>query len=211
MELKFDFDPKSKEDRIFIRSLSAALRVACDVIDDPKALLEAEAEAGSAREVESETAPTEEPVPVEEAPKRRARSKKKEESKAEPAQEEKPQDGASDLPFDNEPEPVEPVEEKPAFPTLDKDGWTEVNQAKRKELGLHASGAHADLIREFNMYCLNNCKMFFGADKPSLLPPEQLWQYAEWFKTIKMNPDYIPGSADGEHGCPFVSNAPSKE
>ena len=146
---------------------------------------------------------------MEEAPKRRARSKKKEESKAEPVQEEKPQDGASDLPFDNE--PAELVEEKPAFPTLDKDGWTEVNQAKRQELGLHASGAHADLIREFNMYCLNNCKMFFGADKPSLLPPEQLWQYAEWFKTIKMNPDYIPGSADGEHGCPFVSNAPSKE
>ena len=223
MEIKINFNSESTKDLLFVKALGTALKFTAAYIsgeeEEPKS------------EPATESAPEPESAPVEEAPKKRSRKKKeepkdepKEEPQQEAQQEAQPLDNTSELPFDNEPEqevvaepePVPEPEPKPEvakneFPKMTKDEWVKVNQAKRAELGLDINGEHANLIREFNTYCQKQSNLFWGTPKPSTLPEEKLWQFAEWFKTIQLNKDYVPGSADSEHSCPFVSDVPSKE
>lgn len=227
MEINLNFDTEKRGDIGFARALGAALMLACDLAEGKEVH---KPDVNPEPEQVVEPAPQPEPEPVEESPKKRSSRKKKEEPKPEPTQEELPLDNTSDLPFDNEPEQettAEPVQEpeqvaepeqvtepevvKNEFPKMTKDEWAEVNKAKREELGLTVEGAHANLIREFNIYCQKQSDLFWGTSKPSSLPEDKLWQFAEWFKTIQLNDDYVPGSADSVHGCPFVSNAPSNE
>lgn len=229
MELKINFDTEKQGELTFVSALGVALSFASRSLAEDK---DENGETEPKEEKATEPTPEPEPTPVEEAPKKRRR-KKKEEPKEEPRQEVLPLDDASDLPFDNEPEPEpesvpesetettpeqepeptpEPEPKKTAsFPTATKDDFVKLNHVKREELGIVTEGKYGNLIREFNDYCKRSSMMAYGTDKPSSLPPEQLWQYCEWFKTIEMNPDYVSGSTDENKCYPFVSASLSKE
>lgn len=197
MELIFKFDPENKTERVFVRALGAALQVAVDKSECVQ----------SEDESEPEQAP--EPTPTEE-PQTKKRTRTKKESTA-TAEEKATADTGSDLPFD-EAEQVAPTEapkEAVAFPRMTKDEWTDINHKKREELGLTVGGKNSGLIRDFNVYCQKNSELAFGNPKPSTLSEEELWQFAQWFQTIEMNPEYVPG-ASNENGVPFVSAALSK-
>lgn len=201
MELIFKFDPENKTERVFVRALGAALQVAVD-----KSEVQSEDESN---EPEPEQVP--EPTPTEE-PQTKKRTRTKKESTA-AAEEKATTDTGSDLPFD-EAEPVqvastEAPKEAVAFPRMTKDEWTDINHKKREELGLTVGGKNSGLIRDFNVYCQKNSELAFGNPKPSTLSEEELWQFAQWFQTIEMNPEYVPG-ASNENGVPFVSAALSK-
>lgn len=229
MELKINFDTEKQGELTFVSALGVALSFASrSLAEDKDENGETEPKEENATEPTPEPEPTTEPeptpepesTPVEEAPKKRSR-KKKEEPKEEPRQEVLPLDDASDLPFDNEPESVPEPEPEPtpepepkktaSFPTATKDDFVKLNHVKREELGIVTEGKYGNLIREFNDYCKRSSMMAYGTDKPSSLPPEQLWQYCEWFKTIEMNPDYVSGSTDEDKCYPFVSASLSKE
>lgn len=215
MEIKINLDSSSKSDvhlaELLGLSIQASMRLFREEIMP----------ATSSNDKADADEPVEEASVVEEKPKKRTtRKKAKEEeppveSAEEPAKAEEkaevPND--SDLPFDNEPEEEPkaeaPKEEAPKFPTMTKDEFTAINKAKREELGLTVTGEHADLIRDFNVFCQKHAEAEYGNPKPSTLLAEELWQFAQWFQNIKLNPDYVAGSADEEHGNPFVSNAPS--
>lgn len=225
MKLTIDFSPSNTGEVQFVGCLGVALQAITENMvnkskEESKQKPEPETDAPTEETPASEAPVTEAPI-AEEKPKRTRRSKKTEEPVAEetptqeetPAQESAPVDNG-ELPFDNEVNeaPVaETKNEAPAeFPTMTKDEFTEINKAKRAELGLTGDGEHADLIRDFNTFCQKWASVTYGTTKPSTLPGDKLWQFAQWFKDIQLNPDYIPGSADDEHGCPFVSNALSK-
>lgn len=218
MELKINFDSEKASDLLWVKAFGLSLQASAHMMSDGKLTLEEDSTAAEEKAPEST-----EPAPVEETPKKRTSRKKKEEPKEEPVAETAPEPYPEpqeekvtyddELPFDTDPEPEpEPVKPQPAkFPTMTKDEWTEINRAKREELGLVVSGEHGDLIRDFNRYCQRRSEIAFGNPKPSTLPAEQLWQFANWFKTIELNPDYVPGSADENTCDPFVSAALSKE
>ena len=206
MELKFVFDSENSKDVDIIYAIGTALaavggRRSNVVKEDVK-----EEDQNQVAEVAQDPQPE---VAQDPQPKKRTRRKKEEpaaEQKEEPAKEQneetvaEPEDTQSDLPFDNE-----PVNE---FPKMTKDEWTEVNHAKRAELGLVVGGKNGHLIRDFNIYCQKRSELAFGNPKPSTLSEEELWQFAMWFKTIKINPDYEPGSTKED---PFVSDALSEQ
>lgn len=228
MEIKLEFDSKNVKDVKLVGVIGLALSVVAGMENASGAEHTTEStsdEKGDSEQeaVKDEDLPSEPRADIvpEEKPKRTRRSKKTEDVPA-------PQENSAseELPFDaelkEEPMPVEPTpaesvsvepetdtKEAPKFPTMTKDEFTSVNKAKRAELGLTVDGKHSDLISAFNGYCQRMSQMFYGNPKPSTLPPEELWQYADWFKTIQLNPDYIPGAADEEHGNPFVSTVPS--
>jgi len=201
MEIQLKFDTDNAKERMFVRALASSLLVALDNVEGPSEQLSTVAD-GPAREAEPE-------APVEEPKKRGSRKKKEDPNPAPtPAPEESDAEAAPEVPVE---EPKKLAEDAPAkpksFPTMTKDEWTEINHAKREELGLTVGGAHGDLIRDFNVYCQKNCELVFGNPKPSTLPAEELWQFAQWFQTIQLNPAYMPGTAES----PFVSDVLSKE
>lgn len=207
MELNLKFNADNQKELKILKAIGAALMVVGEKLSE-------ETEVPSEN---SEEPPVENPVveekPSDEQPKKRAPRKKKEESQPvvaeepRPVTEEEPHD--SERPFD---EPVsEPAPKHEGFPTMSKDEWSEINHAKRDELGLTVGGEHGELIRDFNVYCQKSSELAFGNPKPSTLSGEELYRFAQWFKTIELNPDYVPGSADDEHGYPFVSDVLSKE
>jgi len=237
MEIKLEFDSKNLNDVRIAGGIGIALSAVAEAmtreeVDTPGAetvpeqAQPAESHDGTSQPSESHA---EDPVP-EEKPKRTRRSKKTEDTQSAqdaPVEAQPAPDAVSEgssapdeLPFDaelkEEPKPAEPAiaeskPEVPSFPKMTKDEFTAINKAKRAELGLTMDGEHSDLISTFNSYCQRMSQMFYGNPKPSTLPPEELYQYADWFKTIKLNPDYIPGAADEEHGNPFVSSVHSNQ
>ena len=238
MEIKLEFDSKNLNDVKIAGAIGIALSAVAENMSHESAKdSAADAEVSQDTAPESNTDETAEPVSEsqeetrvpEEKPKRTRRSKKTEE--AQPAQDvrgtspdtEQPVSEAADgdttapgeLPFDaelNEEQKSEPATpEAPTFPKMTKDEFTTINKAKRAELGLTVDGVNAGLISAFNSYCQRMSQMFHGNPKPSTLPPEELYQFADWFKTIELNPDYIPGAADEEHGNHFVSSVPSNQ
>lgn len=224
MNVSFDFDSGNVKDLIVVLALGEALKGSAMALVQgaEKATSEVSAEPQPRADTE-EKAQADVPVATEEKPKRRRT--KKEKAEAEPEAE--PEAVVSDLPFSEETgetvATVEPAEEAEApteeaasaapvvkYPTMTKDEFAEINRAKRAELGLTVDGENSKYIRDFNVYCQRRSEMAFGNPKPSTLPAEELWQFAQWFKTIEMNPNYVQGSVDEETCYPFVSDVLSK-
>lgn len=78
----------------------------------------------------------------------------------------------------------QPQEEKQEMSIED---WQEINKAKREELLIAEGMERAKLRVNFNSFALAICQTSYGAPKPSMLSPQDLWKYAQEFKQIVYN------------------------